>query len=1598
MSTKKDDDDAETPETIDNQRPEDPPDPEDPPTNTAPFITSVSPIAGAMAGGIVVTLTGSRFQPDAEVYFGSIASPEVTYESPNKVLAKLPPATDAGSVTVSLVNPDGRMATRPGGFTYISTEPGEQAVVLGLTPLSVIEDTETEVVLRGFNLIAAYTDGMVALRAPDRVNLTTLSAETSHDQETGIESLTFTVRITATPPLEPLERVVIQVLVSRRSEAWNDGIVESSSNMFAVLPQAIPVVLARTDNLVPNRPNLVVIAGKNLEGCTLRFGKGVTVHHQRSDEATLVGVVTVPEAGVRSATAELNIVSNTGIEVAQYSMTIGATVVPELPNTPETIELESRDAKEKEAQSFEPDEEVLTNRVETIEEGFGLILTPVPDQQLITPTESNSVVFNLGEQASLASSSFSFNFSNFSFTIFRRTFVFNIINEVRLIPFFDGGDTLSSPVLAEVGKLFRVRGMGLIIALRVQLVVRITVVIIIGYNVYFGPWGLYNEFYNEYPWGMGSIVISIEIYVDIILRIMAMIALVEPGGRLRVLFSFNLTLGIHFQITADGQHLQFDPRFTHKVRYTSIIPQLNNLLPCDGRFQLAEENGQTVFPDSFGGQQSFYFARAEGVCCVPWDFDLKLIRFAPNGPEETLQESFRANFCVNAAPPASLMNIIITSEHPEPQPGLPPRLVMTFDDLAFIKALAQPVDAAGNPTGAPMQDVRDLGYDVEFYLETTGPEVLDPTALPEGDAAPVLPGDNFIHARIWSRTRDVRLFSVWPGSISGFVITRFLNAGLLPGILGGTLPVTVNPLAGSISVETTVAYRNDQNQIVPTASLERLEPFETPGPAPRYFLAARISIAPDLNARQKLTFTVLSAQFAQLPLAISNVTFADNRGSVSTPTRFFTGMLAKDGESVVHSAGRRSGPVDWTEIVGLNIEPNRAEDASLAKLVPPGTLVGGRDVELTVMLNVTSNSGAQVRHVRPELKLTVHNNETFEEYLRVFREVPEIMADPNPPAPNATLTQLREFAKTFYTELNTRPVTVPPTAPAAPTAAKLKEKGELLWNLGVTLVKTGPKDDRALYWARLQAIAALRLYYQRNNLSGLNQAVIDQFEWPSRGLEQSDGSISFAGAPAGARRAIVTGFDPFGLPSRVKKSNPSGLIALSLNKETINSAEGAAYVRTAVFPVRYKDFDTGLVERAVRPNINSIALLVTCSEGDTNYDVERFAGKNRGHVMPDNQGKFNTGNPAPHIPPTIPDITVPPGVDPGKPQFIESTLPYERVITVDTRERQLPGPQPMPPVGMPFSNDRGFVLNQYFVAFNSDTSATEEFPQTTDEIDPNSYLRRPNRPSPTADSIEGSGSNFLSNEIFYRTALMRSEIRPALPSGHLHVPVLVLATDPRTHGAAMLSAAKTAVTRFLGDKLELRSLNDVTFPDTGVNRTSAPLALTAKNETGAVVDVPVVEIDPPAGFALQTALPAHAAANAIFSLSFTFSPTQERVYESMVRVRRSAGGEILFSAPLKGKGVALPPAPVITGFTPTTGRMGDDVIISGSNLDGATEVRIGTVAISFTADTAQIVGIVSGPPRLGKITVVTPSGTAVSAASFRVLNIIHPPPEEKTEQ
>jgi hypothetical protein len=78
--------------------------------------------------------------------------------------------------------------------------------------------------------------------------------------------------------------------------------------------------------------------------------------------------------------------------------------------------------------------------------------------------------------------------------------------------------------------------------------------------------------------------------------------------------------------------------------------------------------------------------------------------------------------------------------------------------------------------------------------------------------------------------------------------------------------------------------------------------------------------------------------------------------------------------------------------------------------------------------------------------------------------------------------------------------------------------------------------------------------------------------------------------------------------------------------------------------------------------------------------------------------------------------------------------------------------------------------------------------------------------------------------------------------------------------------------------------------------------------------------------------------------------------------------------------------PTITSFSPTSGRVGTSVTITGTNLGGATAVRFNGVGAGFSVvSSTQLTATVPSGAKNGPISVTTPGGTATSSTSFRVV-------------
>ena len=109
----------------------------------APTLTAIAPTSGSITGGTAVTLTGTGFLSGATVLFGTTPSASVTFVGATTLTA-VTPAGAAGTVAVTVDNPDAKSANLPSAFQYFDhsgmlifkdgVESGDLSLWGGITP------------------------------------------------------------------------------------------------------------------------------------------------------------------------------------------------------------------------------------------------------------------------------------------------------------------------------------------------------------------------------------------------------------------------------------------------------------------------------------------------------------------------------------------------------------------------------------------------------------------------------------------------------------------------------------------------------------------------------------------------------------------------------------------------------------------------------------------------------------------------------------------------------------------------------------------------------------------------------------------------------------------------------------------------------------------------------------------------------------------------------------------------------------------------------------------------------------------------------------------------------------------------------------------------------------------------------------------------------------------------------------------------------------------------------------------------------------------------------------------------------------------------
>ncbi len=140
----------------------------------APTISSISPSAGALAGGTTVTITGTNFTATPTVKIGGSAATSVLWLSSTTLTAVIP-THSAGAFDVVITNPDTQLGTLTNGYTYAAAP-----TVLSLLPATGLLSGATAVTITGtgFASGAAITFGGLAATSVVWISASSLTAVT----------------------------------------------------------------------------------------------------------------------------------------------------------------------------------------------------------------------------------------------------------------------------------------------------------------------------------------------------------------------------------------------------------------------------------------------------------------------------------------------------------------------------------------------------------------------------------------------------------------------------------------------------------------------------------------------------------------------------------------------------------------------------------------------------------------------------------------------------------------------------------------------------------------------------------------------------------------------------------------------------------------------------------------------------------------------------------------------------------------------------------------------------------------------------------------------------------------------------------------------------------------------------------------------------------------------------------------------------------------------------------------------------------------------------------------------------------------------------
>lgn len=396
----------------------------------------------------------------------------------------------------------------------------------------------------------------------------------------------------------------------------------------------------------------------------------------------------------------------------------------------------------------------------------------------------------------------------------------------------------------------------------------------------------------------------------------------------------------------------------------------------------------------------------------------------------------------------------------------------------------------------------------------------------------------------------------------------------------------------------------------------------------------------------------------------------------------------------------------------------------------------------------------------------------------------EYIKEQNPGYPNTTFKYLYETLgvelKNIVEDFNTTINLLIDTNFHDNILSIIIEKGTLLLEKAKENIRLNGNlmygKDGALYIARLQMIKSLKKHpLSPFVIPFIFEGYLNTLEKVTRGLHVTN-LPDFSTHPTHIP-ILISGYDPFraaypnpysGWDNDFHLSNPSGNIALALDGEEIIIGNKKAIIKAVLFPVRFKEFDNGWIEKFFEPYINPnnsnfdanistgnpVKMIITFSYGGAeHFKVDRFSARNRKSTNRDNNGKF--AGVSLYLQKT----------DKNNLEFIETTLPYNDLCSV---------------------NQVKFHQKAFFKYYSGTLDLHEKREEDVKQLTPLiPFPNLVNYPSNNATankliSTEGSGGDYLSNEIYYRVAFLRESFNGSLKTGHIHTGFLKKYQDPTT--------------------------------------------------------------------------------------------------------------------------------------------------------------------------------------------------------------------------